>query len=199
MENQHSRHGKRIRRGATLIEVLTAAGMSTMVMFGVILALLSGMKSWAQGESKIVAEQGSQQAVRQISVELREAMSVTVDAGGNSLSYRLPQKDGNGNYVVPAQWDGVNRRIFYQNSDNGNTIKLGPYGHEREICKNVVLQEPLTGGGSSVYRIFSPGAGSITRQLTVMVVTQTSGVSNNKLNSRIRETIYLRNIPTLTQ
>lgn len=190
---------RRTIRGSSLAEVVTAAGMATIVLFSVVLALLSGTKSWAQGQGKITAEQDSQQAIRLISMELREAMSVSVDANGNGLSYRLPSKDSNGDFAVPVQWDGVNRRIYYQAGEGRGSIRMGAVGSERTICRNVVLEEPLPAGESRSYRIFTPGAGSITRQLNLLIVTETNGASSAKIHSRIRETIYLRNIPILTQ
>lgn len=187
---------KRKQRGHTLVEVLTAASMSVVVLFAVVLSLLTGMQSWARGQGKINAEVSSQATIRMISQELRQAMSVTVESSGNALEYRLPQKDGSGDYVVPATWDGIIRKIRYVSDGETGHIELGPVSNLRTICEDVSLVDPLT---STSYKLFTAGDGSITRQLTVQIVAKTLGSGNKKVTSRTRETIYLRNIPSLTQ
>ena len=177
-----------------MIEVLTAAVLSVMVLSSVVAALLSGMQSWARGAGKIHAETSSQQSLRTVSNELREAMSVTVDANGRGLSYRIPEKDGDGSYIVPAQWDGVSRRIYV---NEAGSVFLGPAGGEREIAGGLVLMDPKRSMAS--YRPFVPGLGSIVRRLDVMFVIRQYGAGANYEYSRIRETIYLRNIPSLSQ
>ena len=97
-------------------------------------------------------------------------MSVTVDAGGNGLSYRFPVKDGSGTYVMPITWDGVARRIELQ----GSNLVITNTASSRIIAKNVILTDPQTSGGTGAYSIFAPGAGTITRSLSVMVVCKTN-------------------------
>lgn len=189
------RRVRRVRRGATTLEVLTAASISTIVLFASILAFLSGMGSWAKGSARIAAESRSQQAIRAISQQLREAMSVTVDEDGRGLSYRFPRTDSSGNYIVPAEWDGVERRIEYQSG----AISIVVGGTRHTVCRGVILEDPLRGPGDKAYKIFTKGPGTITRQVTVQIVAQHSGKNNGYERSRIRETIYLRNIPAITR
>jgi len=182
-------------RGATMIEVLTASFMTVMVVTTAVATLLYGLSSWAKGQGRIYAETDSQKAIRMISMELREAMSVTVDGDGLGLSYRRPQLDVNGNYITPAVWDGVNRRIEL----SGSTLRIVTDGQPRTICTGVVLTDPLTSGGSGTYKIFQAPAGTITRQITVQVVTQRNTYKSLQSTSRSRETIFLRNIPEITK
>src|SRR3954466_12563397 len=99
------------RRGATLAETTIAAGLSTLALFGAIMLFLSSAMGWTRGSGRIDAEATTHRAVREIARELREAMSVTVDANGLGLSYRLPVKDASGNYTMPITWDNVARRV----------------------------------------------------------------------------------------
>lgn len=153
------------------------------------------MGSWYRGEGQIRAETQSQRAVRLITAELREAMSVSVDANGQGVNYRLPAVDANGNYVVPATWDNVNRRIALE----GNVIRLYTGGSERIIARNVITTDPRSVGGIGTYQVFTRGAGTIVRQLNVMVVTRTNEFRTQNATSRSRETIFLRNIPELSR
>lgn len=185
---------RRLRRAATLVEVLTAGAMTVIVLTGAVSAMIAGMDGWARGQGLIDAQSYCQRAIRAVSAELREAMSVTVDGDGRGLSYRLPVKDGNGNFVVPPVWDNIERRIEY--SEGNLRIKRG--NSYRTIAKNLILTDPLSNNGASAIQVFTPGSGSITRQVTVFIAVRTYGQRKKMVATRSRETIYLRNIPVLT-
>lgn len=194
----------RRHRGATLVETLTAAFISVLTLFTAVSVMISTMGSWAVGQGRIDAESDAQNAVRTIAIELREAMAVTVESG-TALSYRLPVRDSEGSYVVPAQWDGVTRRMEWISTGSGvGTVRVTDGSRTRILCRNVILRDPQSSGftptsGGSAYAIFTPGAGAITRQLTIMVVSRTSSNRGGWVLGRSRETIFLRNIPTLTR
>lgn len=184
---------RRTLRGTTMIEVLVASVVSFLVLSGAAAALLFGMAGWARGQARIDSETQAQQAIRQVSKLLREAMVVNVDGNGQGLTYRLPVKDDNGGFVLPATWDGLDRRIEISGSD----LNLVVDGTTRTLCSGVILTDPLA--GNQAYQVFTPGAGTITRQLWMKLATSTmSGDRQQKMTSRGREMIYLRNIPQLT-
>lgn len=184
---------KRIK-GATLFEVVVGSGLSTIVLFSLTVTLLGGTTSWTKGQTKIQADVSSQQTLRGITSQLREAMSVTVTGDGTIVDYRLPMKDEEGSYIVPAAWDGVARRIYY-NSANKKIIQT-INGKSTVLCEDISTVDPATNNG---YKFFIPGSGAIIRQLTVMLVIKPSTSSDTAMTSRIRETIYLRNVPIVTQ
>ncbi|MCC7434144.1 MAG: hypothetical protein IT363_05620 [Methanoregulaceae archaeon] len=183
----------RRRRGATLVEVVTAAVFSVMVLTGAFAALLSGSGAWIRGGGSMDAESSAQRAIRRISSELRQAMAVTVDAGGMGVTYRMPVVDGDGNYTVPPVWDGVNRRI----ERVGSNLDLVIGSNRRRLASGVILTDPISTNGASSYQIFTAGAGTITRQVTVQLAIQKNAVKSYQVSSRGRETIFLRNIPDL--
>lgn len=183
------------RSGLTMVEVLTASALSVMLVFTTLAVFLEGMSSWTRGQGRISAETQSQQAVRKISDELREAMSVTVEAGGNGVTYQRPMKDSNGDFLVPPTWDNVNRRIYY--SDGRLMIQSG--ATSRVFVQNVILTDPKSTGGSTAYKIFTPALGTTVRSLTVMIATLTNGAKDEHVTGRTREVVFLRNIPQLTK
>lgn len=189
---------RRTIRGTSLLEVVTAAGISLTVLMVAVATFLLGIATWLRGEARLDANESSQHAVREVSMILREAMAVTVDANGKGLSYRLPLKDDSGSYLQPITWDGVSRRIALTDT-NSLQITSDDGTPARTICKDVILTDPLSPGGTGAYTIFSPGAGAITRSLTVMVVLRKGQYKQETVTSRSRETIFLRNIPQLTQ
>lgn len=182
-------------RGTTTLEVITAATITTLVLFSSIMVLIAGVGSWARGVGKINAENRCRQLVRTVANEVRSAMSVTVDADGLGLSYRMPKLDANGDVIAPVEWDGVERRIELVDGQLVQTIGDA----NRVLARDVVLTDPEAPDGSPDIRIFTPGSGSITRQLTIHIVTQSYGKGQEIETARARETVYLRNIPQLTR
>lgn len=180
------------RSGFTLMEVMTASMISTLVILGSVSIFLAGMTDWAKGTKRIDADTQSRQIVRGVTTELREAMSVFVDADGQGLSYRMPQTNTFGAFITPATWDGVERRIDLTNGK----LYLNDGTNSRKIGENIVTTDPETG---STYKIFDPGPGTITRSLTVQVVTKRDNPQGDDHYSRKREELYLRNIPSLTR
>lgn len=189
--------GKSLRRqrGMTLAEVVIASGLSTVVLitgFGIFVA---GMSSWLRGSGRINAEATSSTAMRIVSRELREAMTVNVDSNGQGISYIKPAKDSTGGYATPLVSDGITRRIAL----SGSNLILTTGSSNRTICTNLITTDPYSTGGASAYKIFTPGATGIVRSLNVMIVAKCSAFEGESVTSRSRETVYLRNIPTLTR
>jgi len=181
------------RRGVSLVETVTAAGLAVLAFYGATMLFVDGSVSWLRGYGRMDAETKTNDAVRAIAREVREAMYVNVDANGLGITYELPATDNNGNYITPIVWDGVTRRIEL----DGTSLRIFGGQTPQTICSNVVLTDPDSTGGTAPYRIFAPGTGSITRSLTVMLVSSWNADFNHTATSRSREIIYLRNIPEL--
>ncbi len=192
----HRRHSK--RRGVTLLEVLTASLLTTMVLFSVVMALLSGTKSWAVGQGKIDADIRSQQCIRLISNELQKAMVVNVASSGKKVDYYLPKLDDTGAVKMPTESDGVLRTIRVVDGNDGySTLEMGVDGDYRMLADHIILEDPLN--KDKPYKPFIAGPGTITRQCEVMLIIEQIGAGKETVYSRIREKLYLRNIPSTTQ
>lgn len=178
-----------------MVEVTFASAMTMLVLTTSVGVFMLGMTSWLRGQGKIDSEGGSQNAVRIVSKELREARDVTVDGDGMGLSYKLPLNDADGNYVIPITWDNVTRRIELQ----GTNLVVTKPGNTRIICRGVITTDPLSTGGTVPYKLFTAGAAGTTRSINVMVVSSRSSYKVENAVSRSRETIFLRNIPILTR
>ncbi len=174
------------------MEVLTAATLTVGVLFAAVSALLFGAGSWLRGLGQISAETEAKLAVVAVSQILREAMAVTVDADGRGLSFRYPVKDSEGRFVVPPVWDGVPRRIAVQ----GGSLVLTEGPASRVLCRGVSSIDPKTG---SSYRVFTAPSGAIVREIAVQIVTSRDGRYANESQGRVRETVFLRNVPQLTR
>ena len=179
------------RRGSTITEVMLASSISTIVLFAGVGTFLVGMRSWIRGQASVDALNGSQRAVRVISNELREAMSLVIAGDGRTVTYQKPLKDANGNFVTPMQTDGFTRTISVSGA---GVLTMTAQGQTRTLAKGLVLTD-----GGIPYNPFSAVNASLTRSLTVKLVSSQTGPMNSNVLSRVRETLYLRNVPQLSR
>jgi hypothetical protein len=196
MKTTERAFNRRKNRGSSLVEVLVASSISAFVMTSLILALLSGMKSWTIGQGKINAEVSSAQGMRSVISELREAMLVTIDNNGMGITFQVPARQNDGTYSVPPVSDGVNRRIYYQSSTQ--TIRVSDNTGDRALARYVINTDPSRNGAS--YRLFTATrVSTVIRQVDVRIVAQTNSSADDYNTSRARETVVLRNVPVSTQ
>ncbi len=190
---------RRLRRGATLVESVTAATLTVLVLGGAISTFLQGMRTWVEGQSKLDAEQNSQQVVRAMDAQLREAMFVQVAGDGMSLTYRLPAKNGDGEYSIPPVWDNVTRQLYIVPGTGGfYSLYMGPNGSARLMSKRVILTDPEA-PGNPAYTPFQASQGTVSREVTVRIITKSVADSTNISYSRTRERVVIRNVPATTR
>jgi type II secretory pathway pseudopilin PulG len=180
------------RRGFTLVESLTAAGITAITLVGGVSVYVSGMMSWAKGEGAIDSLNNAQNPIRLIAIELREATRVQVNTAGTELTYELPKKDPNGDYSMPLQSDGVPRYFRLVNDKLYQVVNT----NGRVIANNVLTTDPET---NQAYKIFTTGGATIARQVIVQIAASKEGYQDQWEPTRARETICLRNIPQLTR
>lgn len=180
------------------MEVVVAAGVSTMVLFALTLALLSGMKSWAKGAAIITTDMSSQMGTRIVSAELRAAMTATIDSNGRGITYKWPVMDGD-TFRVPMVEEEITRRIYYKASDKTLRLKIGEA--ERIIASNVKVTTGEGSGGTQANgtRIFTSNDGGVVRTLEFTLQSEDSHSAQDTANNRVRETINLRNVPSVTE
>ena len=183
----------RRKRGATLLEVITSAGLSALTLVGGVACFMSGMMSWTKGVGAMDSINSSQSATKLICQQLREAMTVSISNNGNTATFSLPLKDESGSYVLPLVSDGVSRQF---NLTSDGTLNLVTAGTTRRMTANVLSTDPAT---NAAYSIFSANGGLVTRRITVHVVTSKQGFRNNWTPTRSRESVYLRNVPDLSR
>lgn len=195
----------------TLVEVVVAAGISTMVIGTGLSIFLATTGAWVKGESQMSQENETRNVVRLVADELREAMWVSIDSDGMGITYRKPVKTGTGEFQVPATWDGLDRRIYLS---AGKLLIEPQTGQARVVCRNVLDKDPfalvtsglsaqtahgsVTGTGAPAYKVFVSNSGTLTTEVTVQIVTgKGTGRNDEVVRSRKRETVVLRNVPEL--
>lgn len=199
------------KAGASLAEVVVSSAMSSLVLLFAVSVFLLCTSSWVRGENMMDSDNEVRGAIRKVSDELREAMWVSVDANGMGLTYRKPKKDVNGDFELPVSWDGVDRRIEF---NNGRLFLKPTSTTQKLICRNVLNTDPFVGIGDAfvakkqvvtgalpsypAYKIFVPNTGSIVSEVTVTIVASNRGGKTGEITrSRRREVVALRNVPEL--
>jgi hypothetical protein len=180
------------RRGATMIEVVVGSGVSVVTLIGGVACFMAGMMSWMKGVGAMDSISKSQDSVKMVSQQLREAISVKITDNGNVVTYSLPSKDGGGSYVLPLASDGIIRKFVVSN----NTLTHEVGTDSRVIASHIMSTDPKTG---NPYTVFQANDGTVTRQVIITLVTTRQGYRDNWTPSRARESVYLRNVPQLSR
>lgn len=180
------------KRGATMVEVVVGAGLSVITLVGGVACFMGGMMSWMKGVGAMDSISKSQDSIKLVSQQLREAMAVTISDSGKTVTYTIPLKDNSGSYVLPLASDGITRQFKVDQETLVQTVGTTT----RTISTNVLSIDPATG---SAYTPFSANNGDVTRQMVITLVTSKRGFRNNWTPSRTRESVYLRNVPQLSR
>lgn len=180
------------KRGATLTEVVLGAGISSAVLIAGVGTFLMGMRSWVKGEANMEASSSSQKALRTVSNELREAMSITINSSGTRVDYVRPKREADGTFTNPMVGDGISRSV----ERVGTTLVIRTGSTTRTLAKDILARKP---GDASDYRLFTAPAAAVSRSLTMEIVAGKPGFRAETIIERSRETLYLRNVPQLSR
>lgn len=185
----------RTKRGFTLPELIIGSSISLIVMLGTVSTLLMGLMVWTRGAARLDANTYARRAVRAMSMELRQAYSVTVDSNGQGVTFYRPAVDATKTIIQPLVSDNIPRR-FYYNSD-AKAIDYSVNGQfARRIARGISLTDPSN--GNAAYPLFTAGAGATTRSVTLYIVSSQNQYRSETVYGRSRESLYLRNVPQLT-
>lgn len=113
------------RRGISLVEMVTASGMSLLLMLMVAPLVRFSDRTWAQSGAEANAKEVLHRAVQRMSPSIRSALRVDVAAsGGTVLTLVMPRVDiVTGEYVLPLEaGDTV---CFYLSNTSGSRTATG--------------------------------------------------------------------------
>jgi Tfp pilus assembly protein PilW len=191
-----------------MVEVIVGSVISVIVLSSAVTLFISVVGAWARGETMMEGENDTREVVRVMSMELREAMWLSIDTDGMGVTYRKPRKTASGDFEIPTVWDGVDRRMFL----DGSTLKIRDASNTRILAKGVMATDPFrtvahamqakkttdTMPVAPLYRIFEAPNVGIVSEVTITLVTSGRGANGGEtVRAKKRETITLRNIPEL--
>lgn len=185
------------RRGLTLIELLTALGLFSIVFFGATSLLVAGIKSYNSTMLETNLAQKNALGMRRVVETLREAMSVSITNGGNTITYTLPKRVSNPDpttgeyeYFVPLTSDGVARSFRVE---SGNLIDSVT---GRVLIRNLLDKDPYPSSSqyNQVYPPFQMTSIGSTRAVSINFITG-ENVGGKLRYARMKTTVLMRNVP----
>ena len=106
------KHGSRIRRGFSLLELIIASSMLAMLLTSISVVMRAGRESWDAHEADFTRVEAAHSVLRHIVRQIRAAESVSEVTDATDNSGRLGLRMQNGEIHIWAH-DNTNNRIDY--------------------------------------------------------------------------------------
>ncbi|HUO65208.1 MAG TPA: prepilin-type N-terminal cleavage/methylation domain-containing protein [Terriglobales bacterium] len=129
---------RRAQAGHSLVEVLVAAAIMTLVMAATLSLLQSGLAAWGWGSGRVEAQQAIRAALDRMARELREAGYDPTSAGIEAVVVAEPtrvvfQRDLNGNGLI----DPTSERVTYLLRAGETTLRRDAGGGAQPIAEGI--------------------------------------------------------------
>ena len=173
---------KALRRGYTLVELVLATAMSTILVGGLASSLLMANKAYLRDSTATADASRSALALSQLTADLRHAMQFT-ERTATAITFTVPDRDGN---QLPERlrysWNGTTGQpLLYQyNSDAAvaiadNVQQFDISAITRVIAAEAVLPPPAP----VVFESFTEA--KATSDLQALSIAAPAGAANGKL------------------
>lgn len=81
-------------KGFSLIELMVVVVILSLIVLGLVAFFTGGARSWISGQSQLVAQRNTRQAMDYMVREIREGSSYTIGTGNNSITVSYPSSFG---------------------------------------------------------------------------------------------------------
>ncbi len=188
------------RRGSTLVEVMTATVLVSMLIISALALLSTSLRSFNKTDKRIEMSDEGAIALRKISEELRSAVVVDILSSGREVAFELPLRNthvdpvtGEYEYATPVVTDGIDRR-YYVSSDGDLMYKVGTSAPRRIMAGVMDLDpDPESAHYNQPYPVFSLEKLSNRQSLRITVIAERETVSGTQRNRMSTEAL-LRNV-----
>jgi hypothetical protein len=185
------------KRGSSLVEVMTGAGLMMLVTLGAVGLLVGGLQSFSRTSSDLTMTYDNSQGLRRIGENLREGINVTISESGSKIVFNKPAFSGSVDsitgekeYIYPFTSDGVTRG-YQVNFTNGTVTDLQS---GKVIVSNIASKDPDK-NSSSYNQSYTPftltTVGS--RKAIVMNLICSEKVGGSTRYQRMKVTYVMRN------
>ena len=185
------------RSGKTLVEVVTGAGLMSLVMLGSMTMMVDGLRYAARTTTDLTIGGKNAQGLRWVSEYARGSMSATLSNNGSQVNFVMPVTattvdsfTGEKELVYPLTSDGVTRG-FKVDWTAGTMTDLHM---NKVIIKNIASTDPdpksSTFGQS--YQPFSFSMVGAHKVIVIQVFTK-QRIAGATRYSRMKNTVLLRN------
>lgn len=185
------------RRGSSLVEVLTGAGLMMLVTLGAVGMLVGGLQSFSRTSSDLTQTYDNSQGLRRMGENLREGINVAITNGGSTVTFNKPaltasadSDTGEKEYQYPFASDGI-ARGYSVNFANGTVTDLQT---NKVIVSNVASKDPDKDSATynQAYVPFTlTTVGN--RKAVVMNIITSEKVAGTTRYQRMKVTYVLRN------
>jgi type II secretory pathway pseudopilin PulG len=188
---RHRPHNR--AKAYTLVELLIAAGLSGIILTGVLATILMIMRSGVRTENYFAMEKETRQAFEQLGLDARgtKAFSSTFNSSGavQSFTLTIPMSNGSGDYSITYGYDSANKLIYRVPGSNPSETT-----GRKTLINNVSQFSFARYDGSSTAITTSSNAGIKHIQISVTVARSGSG-GVVRASQTIRSSAFtLRNI-----
>jgi prepilin-type N-terminal cleavage/methylation domain-containing protein len=187
-----------MRRGFTLVEMLTGMALMALLVLGSMTLFASSLRSLQRTDNDVTMTDQNARALRKVSETIRQSMSVTVTNSGKTVSFVLPAYSaaadpvtGEKEVIVPTVSDGVARG--YSIDFGAKTLRDLQSG--KVLVRNIsaVDTDPTSTLYNQAYEPFQLTKIGTYNALTINLITSDS-TSGQKRTTRMKTTIILRNM-----
>ena len=142
---------KNEQRGFTIVEVMVAVAISTMIIFGIFGIFQAGSEQTQFSQTKMTLEDSAREALYKMTQEIRQSAPsrITVGGSGDSLQIQVPDPSSlvQGDYTV--DWDSAHT-IQYALGGTGNSqlLRTDTATNLTSVIANDVTDIQFVGNGS---------------------------------------------------
>lgn len=172
------------RGGYTLVEVLTATAITTLIAAGGLSMMISAMRCFDNTSVKTYTDSDAVIAMQKIVSDVREAKSVSIISGGSSLRVTFPIMTSDG-YYDRHQTDTANQVDYYLSDSTGVS---GRSGNWLWRCK--INATPQIVKRDVVAVAFEQDTA---RSIKITLTAQNQAASGPKRTDLTQRIVYLRN------
>jgi type II secretory pathway pseudopilin PulG len=176
------------QKGVTIIEMVVGMGITALLVAVTGALLVDSIGIWGRRSAQAQADADVALAMQRITRDLSQALSFTIDDGGNRICFFLPAKASDGGILIPVQpeqdqWGAV--RIHYYRLVDG---ALHTSERAAPLIANMPSSDPETG---LPYQVFARVPGTTNQVVVTLASRQRAGKGSRW--AKITQQVTLRN------
>lgn len=185
------------RRGSSLVEVVTGAGIMMLLTLGTMTLMVSGLRYVTRTSTDLTLAAKNAQGLRWVSELSRGAMSATISANGTQVNFVLPAMatttdtfTGEKEVSIPITSDNVTRGFKVDFA--AGTLKDLRTG--RTLVKNItsVDPDPASTNYNQTYVPFSYSQVGARKVIVIQLITKDKSGGTTRYQ-RMKNSVLLRN------
>ena len=178
------------KRGLSLVEIIVVTALTVVLVGTMTSLLLSSMGIWAARSGQTQADTEAALAMQQIVRDLSQALTISIDGAGQSISYTLPARlDGEYAFRVPVEpeRDATGQIKIHSLYVDGTALYSSD--RERPMIASMPGRDPDTG---ETYAVFLLVAGTENCIQVTLVSSQRAGKGTK--HTKTVQQVLVRNL-----